>query len=340
VPLDEDSDPTNPGVVGDGLADKWERAMAARWRSQYGPNVFYPQDGRRYFSMDDDKERRSPGGIGSGYTAQFEIGDGHTALEEYRGYILDGGGFNGLGGNGHPGGHIRLNPARKELLVEVDQGIPLQQVPNNDIPAILDGAAKVFSSESFFGNANRGAGIYMYYVLDQSLAIPKAQVDTLNKIATKLHTTRSTTLRSDFLHLLFINAGCMNASDPNGLASVPALSIGAPTLPLTARGAVLATTEMDSEYPAGKYPKRLDVFATTVAHELTHLLIETSGVPEFDGEEHTQDANGDMVNDDPDDRSCLMHHIPGIESLEISSVRFFPIVQQQLRTRTSEGLVP
>ena len=43
--------------------------------------------------------------------------DSLSVLQEYRGFILDSGSFDGAG---QGGGHTRLSPAYKELLVETD----------------------------------------------------------------------------------------------------------------------------------------------------------------------------------------------------------------------------
>ncbi|MBY0459678.1 MAG: hypothetical protein K2V38_20350, partial [Gemmataceae bacterium] len=99
-------------------------------------------------------------------------------------------------------------------MVEVDHAATLNNLP--DVPGVpaanqtqtgrlnvvLDGASKVFS------NAERGAGIYMYYLFDQTnLDLPKASVDTFDKIAATLRDTRNVQLQSDLMHLLFVDEG-------------------------------------------------------------------------------------------------------------------------------------
>lgn len=159
VPLDDDVN--GPNNVGDGIADKWEIAMGQRWTAQYGGPALTTQQALAKFSPTDDNEEADPDGAGA-LVAQAETGDAHTVKEEYRGYVLDGGGLNGAGANGHAGGHIRLDPARKEILVEVDRAAVVNNLPGagNDVNAklktILNGASGVFSQ------ATRGAGIYMY----------------------------------------------------------------------------------------------------------------------------------------------------------------------------------
>jgi hypothetical protein len=338
VPLDEDTNPSTGAVVGDGLADKWERAMAARYRNQYGPGAALPGSDLQYFSMDSDKERHRPGPRPA-YTFQHTSGDAHTALEEYRGYILDGGGFNGLGANGHAGGHIRLDPARKELLVEVDKGTVLTGLPNGDVPAAMNEAAKVFSSTGVAGAVNRGAGIYMYYVIDQTQAIPLADVDTIPEIAAKMLATRNSTLQSDFLHLLLFDEGTMAASKAAGVPPVPAFSFGDLWPVPRERGAVIGTKDLHTEFADPPFSDRLGVYATTIAHELVHLLIRPNGAEGFDGEEHTEDANEDGIANDAQDRSCLMYHKQAVENARVSTARLFPLVQAYIDLSNSEGLV-
>jgi hypothetical protein len=162
IPLDTDND---------GLADKWELEMGARWNAQY-EQTLTPEQMLNGFAPGMDAENIDPD-HGGPLWGHKEGGDAHTILEEYRGYILDGGGLNGQGAGGRAGGHMRLDPARKEILVEVDHVAGLQDVPGNSLRNILDGASKVFS------NADRGAGIYMYYLLDQTaLNIPDNTIDT------------------------------------------------------------------------------------------------------------------------------------------------------------------
>jgi hypothetical protein len=327
IPLDVDN-----GGLGDGLADKWELEMGARWNAQYGVQLT-PAEMLAGFAPGMDAEPADPDNAGP-LVPQKDVGDAHTILEEYRGYILDGGGYNGAGANGHTGGHIRLDPARKEILVEVDRAATLNNIPNNDLPAILNGASKVFS------NAARGAGIYMYWLFDQTLNMPLGDVNTLTKLRDKMSATRNATLKSDFLHLLLIDQGVLAATtNVPGILPVPALTIQG-AAPVQERGSILATTDVDQEMPAARFPKRVEVFATTVAHELTHLLLKPVGVAGFDAEEHTKNANGNGTDGDADDRACLMYFDLAIESLELDTVKFFPLVQRELRISTSEGIDP
>jgi len=84
-----------------------------------------------------------------------------------------------------------------------------------------------------------------------------------------------------------------------------------------------------------------------IAHELTHMLFERRADP-FNIGEHTgdvnmdgtddRDVNGDgLINDA--DRACIMHQAYTRKRLELATVTFFPLVQQELRVRSNQALV-
>ena len=197
----------------DGIADKWEYEMVDRWTNQYGvAGLSLAASLNRFGPNGQDDEMLDPDGDRTQrLVEQAGTGDAHTVWEEYRGYFLDGGGLDGNGQNGHAGGHIRLDPARKEILLEVDRVAVLNNVPGNGtleqkLKAILDGASKVFS------NADRGAGIYLYYMFDEAaVAVPtEIQLDD----GTALKNSRDTAsaraagipnLATDFVHVLFVD---------------------------------------------------------------------------------------------------------------------------------------
>jgi hypothetical protein len=114
VPLDTDND---------GIADTWERAAVGQWENQYRERVqpanvlswFDPLDA---FGSPMDDEQADPDGPGP-LVAQKTEGDHIPVFDEYRGFILNGGGFDGTKMKS-TGGHLRLSPARKEALIEVD----------------------------------------------------------------------------------------------------------------------------------------------------------------------------------------------------------------------------
>ena len=324
VPKDEDSD---------GLADKWEEQMAARWAAQYGTAPLDAPHARDLIQPADDGELKDPDGAGA-LVAQKETGDGHTVLEEYRGYVLDGGGFNGQGANGHTGGHIRLDPARKEVLLEVDRAEVLNKVPGNNLTGVLDGATKVFS------NADRGAGIYVYYLFDEiQLTISRDDMDTSIKQRAKLVNTRNIRLMSDFVHLLVYDQGRRSADQANGRPpSAGALAFDRVTTTMVSqRGVAFATTDVDDQLTSAVLPKRDEAFATAVAHEITHLLIDSRNTAGFDTHEHTTDPDNTDLPGGAKDRIDLMFKSSSRDNREFATVKFSELVQNELTTKTSEG---
>ena len=321
VPKDDD---------GDKIADKWEQAMYARGLVQYNEirNFTLAQ-----FSPNDDKEAADPDGTGP-LVSQAEEGDAHTVLEEYRGYILDGGGFDGAGANGFTGGHIRLDPNRKEILLEVDEAATLNNVPAGGLPWVLNGASKVFS------NATRGAGIYMYYLTDEvGLDLLRADVDDDAKRMAALQASRDTAnarttgipnLTSDFIHLLIV--------DDSGAGNTGAVTYDLPGV-LAKRGSFLSVTNMfDTQAAFGLDTAKFDErMMTTTAHEITHLLFERTDGP-FNASEHTKDPNGNgMV--DAEDETDLMYQFTKRGNRELATVKFFPVVQIELKVKSNQAFV-
>ena len=117
VPLDDNLDK---------IADAWQDAQIDAWNTQFKPQPSREKNASVRTSMTlnaegsyADAEEADSDGIPGPSPAMADAGDGLTVLEEYRGYILDGG----------PGldapDHRRLSAARKELMVQAieTQGI-------------------------------------------------------------------------------------------------------------------------------------------------------------------------------------------------------------------------
>jgi hypothetical protein len=350
LPLDTD---------GDNLADIWERQMADRWVAQYGGQVRTDANVLNFYSglkqknsLYEDAESKDPDGAAGPLVAQKEVGDGHDIIEEYRGYILDGGGFDGQGNNGFRGGHIRLDPARKEVLLEIDRASKINNIPAGGLNGVLDGASKVFS------NADRGAGIFMYYLFDEvNLDLPKDKVKNGTLQGDAWEASRDTpaarsgqsalTLKSDFIHFLFVDENGQSAKGETGAITNDS------SLLYDRRGSMIAVTDMHAAQTGTDLnPAKFDEFLmTTVAHEVVHQLIDPlkdkvlkkqyqdAGKPlPFDDEEHTVDSNQNGIKNELEDQSCLLYDTTDKKfraSSELASVRFFPIVQSQLKIRTS-----
>lgn len=107
-----------------GIADAWLIAEGERWEEIHGELPVPGGD----FAPGDDTEPKEP---------HETEGDGLTVFEEYRGFILGG----GRDENGpHEGGHRRLSPARKELLVHASMipGLPEEGLPKNFMPGVAE----------------------------------------------------------------------------------------------------------------------------------------------------------------------------------------------------------
>jgi hypothetical protein len=87
-------------------------------------------------------------------------------------------------------------------------------------------------------------------------------------------------------------------------------------------------------------PAKFDqMLMCTVAHEITHLLFERiTGT--FTDKEHTNDPDGDgNTMNDAEDESCLMYKLPTLGRHEIATVRFFPVVQVELKVKSNQAFV-
>jgi hypothetical protein len=107
---------------GDRIADKWQHREVLRWNAQYrqhpGDSDWINPDNTSTWAAifgsngEADAELADSDGPTGPMPPMADDGDGLTAMEEYRGFFLDGG-----PGVAHPQ-HRRLSVARKELLVE------------------------------------------------------------------------------------------------------------------------------------------------------------------------------------------------------------------------------
>jgi hypothetical protein len=102
IPRDADSD---------GISDQWEENAVTEWNAQYGESQTV---GNGFFATSDDKEKTDPDGAGS-LAAHATVGDSLTVMQEYRGFMFD-----GPADWGGTVGYKRLSPARKNLLIEVE----------------------------------------------------------------------------------------------------------------------------------------------------------------------------------------------------------------------------
>ncbi len=307
VPLDNDLD---------GMADKWEIQKVKDWNAQFATSLPTTLPAvLEYVTSEEDAERRDPDGPntdgGTDMNAHAAPGDGRTAFQEYRGYILDGGGFDWDGNNGHPGGHVRLNPAYKELLVEVDAMANVANMPDrNGIQYWMDLVALGASQKT------DGAGIRLFYVIQNMLTpysdfagTEEASPDELwwNYCLSQRHA-----LLKSFTHFQFADK---LGNDPLDLHFVGSDFAG--------QGGVIGGDRM-----AGVFLSTVITFAgyaqtdvttfvrSAISHELLHTL--TFGKGDEDAGGHFADTNGNGTKGEADDSERLLYD------------RFYPVASTTL----------
>ncbi|MCI0705704.1 MAG: hypothetical protein L0241_31980, partial [Planctomycetia bacterium] len=328
----------------DGFADKWEIQMGKRWTTQYNLPAFTVSAALTHFTPGydpatntyRDAELEDPDGKPQAtrpLVDQSEKGDAHDIVEEYRGYILDGGGLDGNGANGHAGGHIRLDPARKEILLEVDRAEVLNNVPAGGLAGVLNGAASVFSHAPF-GMPNpaapRGAGIYVYYLFDEVAYNAPAVINAGSLGATRdtasARAAVTSQLATDFVHLLFVDTGLQIGDSAETYDTTPILE----------RGTLIATSQLNTKYgPGNAYgvTNIPEAFMTVVAHELTHMLFERVSVGVWNAQEH---VDGPLATYEAE----LMYKVPTKKNRELATVTILPVVQQEMKVKQNQGITP
>jgi hypothetical protein len=283
VPADGDTDqlPTN-----------WEHAMVQEWNAQYQENN---EVSEAFFGPTDDKEQRAPG---PNETQQKTVGDRLTVLQEYRGFLLDGGGFGRDGTGGFTGQqkHVRLSPARKEALLEVDQTEKLDAPRQGEVAVYLDGAAKIWSKD---------AGVYVYYMLDESPmdTPPFKKTDTLGQVRDnerrylkdhrgnpKNQPAVNAAIAQCFTHFILLstafdnytrNEGAHTYSEATPGTAADQMGVYVYTAMLAHGANILTGTNDGTSVTAASYG------ASVIAHELMHMVIApTRGSQGWDTAEH------------------------------------------------------
>jgi hypothetical protein len=285
---------------GDKLADTWERAKVKDWNKQFGTAE---KEDPAFFAAADDKELKDPDGAntdgGTDMNEQATAGDGRDVSAEYRGYILDGGGFDWDGANGHNGGHVRLSPAYKELLVEVDAMDGVANLPARaGIATWMDAVSKGISQKA------DGAGFRMYYLFDNLATGHFNDFDSNLAVHNYISGTRSL---NDFTHLQF-------ASD---LGSVTWGATGGQTF--GDRQTSIGVDWLWNKYPgfwgmpAPAWSPTFDGFVEAyISHELHHTYAWNIG-DDFAVGGHIDDTDGDGVGNQPGDFEYVLYdynHIP------------------------------
>ena len=166
---------------GDKLADVWQDKQIGEWNDQFGASRPLTDFERNKMQPDatgkypDDEEADSDGANngdgGRDLPAMAAIGDGLTVLEEYRGFIFDG------GPDTTAGQHKRLSIARKELLVECSVENELTSLDKNgagtnqDVLSSFNFSSVMSDASSLYRDSARGVAIDLYWVKD-ALILP------------------------------------------------------------------------------------------------------------------------------------------------------------------------
>jgi hypothetical protein len=155
---------------GNSLPDLYVQQQQAQWEAVYTNSIVTPWpasitadvdaeprnlDGRELCPVEGEVDPLIPGDHAT-------LGDGFTAFEEYRGFILD-------YGPSHTGGHHRLSIARRELLIMTAEmpDIPLSisvGSNTNNLDATNYYAELRESVTAFYRDPQKGAGIDLYWV--------------------------------------------------------------------------------------------------------------------------------------------------------------------------------
>lgn len=309
---------------GDGLQDKWEVNAVAEYTAQTG--ITFTVAPLTVFSGGSDNptnELADPDGAnadgGRDLVAHKSAGDSLSVFQEYRGFVLDGGGFDDAGQNGHAGGHKRLSPAFKELLVEVD-AMPKASVANMptaaELRTVMEGVSKGYSDR------NNGAGIRVYWVVDE----PSATYQPLASGASEwARDHRNTEQLSEFLHLMFtgdaFGADALGYTYEHDTTGVVANGRGCFVFPNSV-----------SNYAAGA--AFLDALAAVAAHEIGHALIEATGAPGFDDGEHMTDPDPADAPGGLLDEQYLMF----FRTMNLQTIVFADILRSQIDLSRKESV--
>jgi hypothetical protein len=291
---------------GDKIADKWEREKVTEWNTQYGETeVVSPA----FFDDQSDKELKDPDGTTDalGFTAlpttapagatdgfHASIGDGRKAIDEYRGFLMDGGGFDWAGANGHAGGHVRLNPAYKELLVEVDAMDGVAALPATTRTATITGWMDAVAKGT--SQTADGAGFRTYYLLEDMATAHQASFATMADAKTYIDGGRTFV---SFTHLHLVDelgtwgSGGQSWSDRQTMVGIDTLKSYHPIF---------------FGNPAPAWSPTFDGFVISyVSHELHHTYAWNAP----GGGAHVDDTNGNGTDDEASDFEYVLYNYYG-----------------------------
>ena len=369
IPRDEDED---------GIADIWERQKVQEWNQQYGTQHYTEDPGLsyRFFSYyrsfgfgcsnlpsgwvpNEKRDPDGPNNADGGYDMppHKREGDGLDVFQEYRGFILDGGGYDWEGENPHPGGHKRLSPALKELLVEVDimgaghtpmdvrvraideDGKVYEKVVKPPMPPLRDFETVMeYVSEGFSDRIN-GSGARLYYVFDNTdvqRAIPYREKER----RALMDSCRNPVLR-DFVHLLFGERTTDRNDDGWKLFGLSNSSLFRKDY-----GSLICVASCMREQ--GLRYKDVDILtflAGIAAHELTHTLLDEAESyewiggerrPVFDKGEHVIDGDRSDPPGNYEDLKFIMYTRPTFRNVD--RVMFSDITRRHLQFSNKQSV--
>lgn len=198
---------------------------------------------------------------------QKSMKDGLNAFNEYRGYLLH-------GGTGHRGGHKRLSPLRKEVLLEIDRMSGVTHMPGDgELHQLLEGTTSLFNS----------ADIDMYYFLDQKGLnhdlFPEGW-SALKGYADAVKANEPLEL-NEFHHIILADE---LTGTSYGLNVVEGLSV----IEGSGVAMFLFLDKMmeNPQYPLGGDVTFESTFKYILAHEFMHTIIDTRDKNGFDFYEH------------------------------------------------------
>ncbi len=334
IPLDNDNDE---------IADRWEKEKAKEWKTQFGvdrqvtgsnlgfePNTddeLVDPDGARtdaarltfsksvpnatlpLIPLTNDAVTMGPR-TGTPITHAGEhaqAGDRRTAIQEYRGFILDGGGYDSTGAALFAGGHIRLSPAFKESLVAVD-AMPKEVVG----PPAIAGAKYMPDSAGIqswmntvsqnYSKRQDGNGCRMFYVLHNlstpydlfptATDNPNYEVPIKDYLRDRVNPVLTPSYRplTSFEHL--------QLADELGSKGTSGIAYQSP-IETPGLGAIYAV-DKGKEAFADYFLIAPDACAASyIAHELHHTIGNLAA-------SHVSDTNGNTVVGEADDKDRLL----------------------------------
>jgi len=259
LPVDDDDD---------GIADVWEKAKVTEWNTQYGESQ---EVSNSFFASTDDKEKKDPDGATTTLSSHANTGDNFTVLEEYRGFLFD-----SKDGWGVEQEHLRLSPARKEILLEVERMVGFENAATKNE---ITGAMSIL--EITYLNT---AGIKVFHIVDQT-EVAFAQFGDFDQVESFSSTNKGDSSNvldySKFMYLGFIAKGVETAL---GRASDDWNGGFVHVLPLRKYVSRLPSS-------AGITPSM--AFGSTATHEVSHGIGTKDYIFDYASLEITYSSSGD-----------------------------------------------